>query len=121
MKKIFLFEPSIGSENVGDQIIVNSIKKEMQDLLSPSFCIELATHTPLSNRYMYFLGKSDYKFILGSNIIVGNLTDVKTISILPPVGAVVLIIISIVLTLIAGLIPSRIASKKDPVEALRSE
>ena len=55
------------------------------------------------------------------NIIVGNLTDVKTISILPPVGAVVLIIISIVLTLIAGLIPSRIASKKDPVEALRSE
>ena len=55
------------------------------------------------------------------NIIVGNLTDVKTISILPPVGAIVLIIISIVLTLIAGLIPSRIASKKDPVEALRSE
>lgn len=76
MKKIFLFEPSIGSENVGDQIIVNSIKKEMQDLLSPSFCIELATHTPLSNRYMYFLGKSDYKFILGSNIIVGNLNPI---------------------------------------------
>ena len=55
------------------------------------------------------------------NIIVGNLTDVKTISILPPVGGVVLIIISIVLTLIAGLIPSRLASKKDPVEALRTE
>ena len=55
------------------------------------------------------------------NIIVGNLTSVKTISILPPVGAVVLIAISIVLTLIAGLIPSRIASKKDPVVALRSE
>ena len=35
--------------------------------------------------------------------------------------AVALIIISIVLTLIAGLIPSRVASKKDPVEALRSE
>ena len=55
------------------------------------------------------------------NIIVGNLTDVKTISILPLDGAVALIIISIVLTLIAGLIPSRVASKKDPVEALRSE
>jgi len=55
------------------------------------------------------------------NIIVGNLTDVKTISILPLGGAVALIIISIVLTLIAGLIPSRVASKKDPVEALRSE
>ena len=55
------------------------------------------------------------------NIIVGNLTDVKNISILPLGGAVALIIISIVLTLIAGLIPSRVASKKDPVEALRSE
>ena len=55
------------------------------------------------------------------NIIVGNLTAVKTISILPLGGAVALIIISIVLTLIAGLIPSRVASKKDPVEALRSE
>ena len=55
------------------------------------------------------------------NMIVGNLTDVKTISILPPVGGIILIIISIVLTMIAGLIPSRVASKKDPVEALRTE
>ena len=37
------------------------------------------------------------------------------------VGAIVLIAISVILTLIAGLIPSRIASKKDPVESLRSE
>ena len=76
MKKFFLFEPSIGSENVGDQIIVNSIKKEMQELFSSSFCVELPTHTPLSNRYMYFLGKSDYKFVLGSNIIVGDLNPI---------------------------------------------
>ena len=55
------------------------------------------------------------------NMVVGNLTDVKTISILPPVGGIILIIISIVLTMIAGLIPSRVASKKDPVEALRTE
>ncbi len=40
---------------------------------------------------------------------------------LPLGGAVLLILISMVLTLIAGVIPSRIASKKDPVEALRSE
>ena len=55
------------------------------------------------------------------NMIVGHLTGVKTISILPVSGAIVLIAISIVLTMIAGLIPSRVASKKDPVEALRSE
>ena len=76
MKKIFLYEPSIGSENVGDQIIVDSIKKEMASLLSPSFCIELPTHLPLSNRFMYFLGKADYKFVCGSNIMVGDLNSI---------------------------------------------
>ncbi len=40
---------------------------------------------------------------------------------LPVAGAVVLILISVVLTLVAGLVPSRIAAKKDPVEALRTE
>jgi putative ABC transport system permease protein len=42
-------------------------------------------------------------------------------AVLPAVAGVVLVAISMVLTLIAGVIPSRIASKKDPVEALRSE
>ena len=42
-------------------------------------------------------------------------------SVLPVSAAFILIVISMVLTLIAGLIPSRIASKKDPVVALRTE
>jgi putative ABC transport system permease protein len=37
------------------------------------------------------------------------------------VGGTILVIISVTLTLIAGLIPSRVAAKKDPVEALRTE
>ena len=40
---------------------------------------------------------------------------------LPPVGAGVLVAISALLTIIAGLIPSRMAARKDPVEALRTE
>ena len=55
------------------------------------------------------------------NIIIKNLANVSNISMLPPVGGVVLVIISVVITIIAGLIPARIASKKDPVESLRSE
>lgn len=55
------------------------------------------------------------------NLIVANLTGVKTISILPMVGGIALVLISVILTVIAGLIPSRMAAKKDPVEALRSE
>ncbi|MGN0966862.1 MAG: ATP-binding cassette domain-containing protein [Candidatus Coprovivens sp.] len=55
------------------------------------------------------------------NIIIEAIVDIKNISILPADGAIILIIISVVLTVVAGLIPSRIASKKDPVEALRTE
>ena len=40
---------------------------------------------------------------------------------LPIIGAVILVLISILLTVIAGLIPAKMASKKDPVEALRTE
>ena len=56
------------------------------------------------------------------NAVVHALTGIPTINaVLPLVGAIALIIISVLLTFVAGLIPSRIAAKKDPVEALRSE
>lgn len=73
MKRIFLYEPCIASNNIGDQIIVQSLKREMAFLLSKNFCIEFPTHTPISNRYMYFLGKPDLKIICGSNLIVGKI------------------------------------------------
>ena len=53
------------------------------------------------------------------NIIIKNLSGISNVAILPIGGAIILVIISIFLTTIAGLIPSRMASKKDPVEALR--
>ena len=56
------------------------------------------------------------------NIIVRNLTGIMSLtSALPVAGAVGLVIISVVLTFIAGLIPSGLAAKKDPVDALRTE
>ncbi|MBR4262776.1 MAG: ABC transporter ATP-binding protein/permease [Bacilli bacterium] len=55
------------------------------------------------------------------NIIVEHLTGIAHLTKLPVVGAIILIVISMLLTIIAGLIPAKIASKKDPVEALRSE
>ena len=61
-------------------------------------------------------------FIVIINIILHALTGLQTLSaVLPVGGAITLIIISMVLTLIAGLVPSRIAAKKDPVIALRTE
>ena len=56
------------------------------------------------------------------NIIVHDLTGIMALnSTLPWVGAIGLVTISVVLTFIAGLIPSGLAAKKDPVEALRTE
>ena len=55
------------------------------------------------------------------SMVVENMTGVAHIAKLPVNGAVFLILIDLVLTILAGLIPSKIASKKDPVEALRSE
>ena len=56
-----------------------------------------------------------------ANIILGNLTGIPDIAALPPLAGLALIAISMLLTLIAGIIPSRIASRKDPVVALRTE
>lgn len=56
------------------------------------------------------------------NIIIQHLTGIEGLKAHLPIGAaVILILISVLLTLISGLIPSRSAAKKDPVVALRSE
>ena len=55
------------------------------------------------------------------NAIVAKMTNVGNVAQLPIEVALILIVISIVLTMLAGLIPSRIAARKDPVESLRSE
>ncbi len=55
------------------------------------------------------------------NVVIEQLSGVQHMAAVPPVAAVVLIAISVLLTLIGGIIPSRMASKKDPVTALRTE
>ncbi len=55
------------------------------------------------------------------NALIKQLTDISNVAQLPASGGVTLIIISMLLTFIAGLIPARLAAKKDPVVALRSE
>lgn len=56
------------------------------------------------------------------NLLLRNLTQLETLNAsLPVMGGVILVAISMLLTFIAGLIPSRLAAKKDPVVALRTE
>ena len=59
--------------------------------------------------------------ILPINAIIAHLSGITGVAALPPAAGVILVAISMLLTLIAGLIPSRIASRRDPVIALRTE
>ena len=63
-----------------------------------------------------------YLLSIPINLILGSLIEnVGNLAVLSPVAAIVMVCISVVLTLISGIIPSRAAAKKDPVVALRSE
>lgn len=78
MSKTVLYEPSIGSDNLGDQIIVDAVKKALNHLVDDSFILELPTHTPANWRYLRFLEreKASYKIICGSNILVGKINNI---------------------------------------------
>ena len=62
-----------------------------------------------------------YLLTIPTNIIIENLSGLADVAKLNPVHAFVLIIISVTLTIIGGAIPANMASRKDPVEALRTE
>ena len=62
-----------------------------------------------------------YLLCLILNAIVKSVANITFFAILPPVQAIIVIVISILLTLISGLIPAKIAARKNPVDALRSE
>ena len=55
------------------------------------------------------------------NSILYNLTDLENVAVMNPLHAFILITVSVILTLIGGFIPAKLASKKDPVIALRTE
>ncbi len=62
-----------------------------------------------------------YALTFPINHLLLNMTDLANVAQLNPIHAILLITISIILTLIGGTIPAKLAAKKDPVEALRTE
>lgn len=59
--------------------------------------------------------------VFPANMIIENLTDLKNVAVLNPLHAIVLILVSLTLTVLGGYIPAIVASRRDPVEALRTE
>ena len=56
-----------------------------------------------------------------TNSLLYSLTDLENVAVMNPLHALILITVSVLLTLIGGFIPAKLASKKDPVIALRTE
>lgn len=74
MRRILYENPSIATFNIGDQIISDSIKKQLAPLFRNDYIVEVSTRLPLN----YYFGKRfigfDLKFVLGSNILNPNRT-----------------------------------------------
>lgn len=79
LKRIVLFEPSISSLNLGDYVIVESVKRELGNLLGDAYVVEQPTQTPLMHWYqkhdrrLQLAGAADYRFVCGSNLFWQNM------------------------------------------------
>ncbi len=84
MKKInnyIVYDTSVGSLNVGDQIINRSFNNEMNEILSNGFIVRYPTHTPVShsyqnnkfNRFYRYVKSCKNKFIVGTNLLANNM------------------------------------------------
>lgn len=81
MKKVVLFDTSIGSFNQGDEIINRSLEKNWPELFGENYIIKLPTHTPLYTKFqqwiykekMEIITKADYKFLCGTNALYTNM------------------------------------------------
>ena len=63
-----------------------------------------------------------YILTIPINLIINSLAGgIGNLAVLAPLTALIMVVISVVLTMLSGLIPSRLAAKKDPIECLRSE
>lgn len=81
MKRIVEFDTAIGTSNLGDEIILKSLRKELAFLYKDSFVVRFGTHVR-NFSLLCFLGKlqkifyaekADYKIIMGTNLLSGNL------------------------------------------------
>jgi polysaccharide pyruvyl transferase WcaK-like protein len=69
MKKVILYNPSVGSLNLGDEIIFRSAYDELHSYIAGDFVVNISTHLPVSNMYLRYLKDADVKFVCGSNLL----------------------------------------------------
>lgn len=87
MRKIAIMDTSIMSFNLGDQIIMESARKELKEIIDNSFVINMPTHSPLFHEYEFSirhkdsfrqsLEEVDLKFVCGTNLLSKNMKKRK--------------------------------------------
>ena len=80
MKTVLMFDTSIATLNVGDEIINLSIKKNWPEIFNENYILTMPTHTPSFYLWQNLLMKknriyerADYKFLCGTNILYTNM------------------------------------------------
>ncbi len=76
MKKIIRYNPSLTTLNMGDFVIFDSIKTQMSDLFEDAFNVDVSTHLPVNYVFTRLLSKADYKFVCGTNLLMGKLNGI---------------------------------------------
>lgn len=73
MKNFILFNPGQSSLNLGDEIIEDSCKKVIKEKFGEQQYISISTHLPISNSYLRYIDNPEFKFVLGSNLLMSNM------------------------------------------------
>ena len=81
MKRVIYFDTSVATTNMGDHIITECCKKQLEFLTENEFIINFPTHTPISHWYQEtkktsggrYMGEADYKFVFGTNLLNSNM------------------------------------------------
>lgn len=74
IKKIVLYNPSVSSLNMGDHIIFDGVRNQLNCLLDESFIVEISTHLPVSG-YLKHTKNFEHKFVCGSNLLRGKMNQ----------------------------------------------
>lgn len=76
MKKIIRYNPSLTTMNMGDFVIFDSIEKQLGPLFKDAFNVDVSTHLPISYIFSNLLKEADYKFVCGTNLLMGKLNGI---------------------------------------------
>lgn len=73
MKRIVLYNPSISTLNIGDEIISESAISYIKRLYPDAFYTQISTHLPISRQYMQHIKNFDLRFVCGTNLLKGDM------------------------------------------------